>query len=78
MRFADGHELAKRLGEVTSWTSDKHLQYVGDMYRKFYINRSDYYGINIEGYFLERNPELVGDTFLDFSPHPDTEGIVHP
>ncbi len=78
MMFNDPHGLAKRVNEVTSWTSDKYLQYCFDQYRRFYNDKSDYYGIELDGYFLERNPQLVGDSFLDFSPQRDKDGIVPP
>ena len=37
-----------------------------DNYKKFYESTNDYYGKELNGYWLENNPKLIHEAFFEF------------
>lgn len=78
--FGDEKELAAKVIWAKSWSEKQYKDLVVNNYKRLFEAESDYYGRKLNGYWLETNLQLVGDTFLEFSDcaKKDENGIVAP
>jgi hypothetical protein len=65
--FSNSQELADKVLWSRSWSEKRYRDLIVDNYKRFYDGQSDYYGLKLNGYWLEANMNLVADTFLSFS-----------
>ena len=83
--FRDPKELGAKITWAMGWDEKFLMKTLTETYDRFFNKQSDYYGANINGYWLEQNIQLVGNTFLafetDFAPQDvqaNEDGIVEP
>lgn len=78
--FGDEKELAAKVIWVKSWSEKQYRDLVANNYKRLFESESEYYGRKLNGYWLETNLQLVGDTFLEFREcvKKDENGIVEP
>lgn len=76
--FKDADELVKLIVDRIGWYEKKYLNAINTNYKRFFADKTDYYGIPLNGYWIENNYELVGDTFLGMEPKRDKNGLVPP
>lgn len=72
------NEFAQRLISIRSWSDRRYQDTIQQNYHRTFESDVDYFGQRINGYWLERNLEIVGDTFLKFSSETNADGIVPP
>lgn len=65
--FNNSQELADKLLWARSWSEKRYRDLIVNNYKRFYDAPSDYYGVKINGYWLEANMQLIADTFLTFN-----------
>lgn len=63
-QFKDADGLADRIIQARSLTTDAYGKVIEDNYRKFYGGQTDYYGIKLNGYFLDNNLMMAMDAFF--------------
>lgn len=63
---------------IRSWSDRRYQDTIQGNYTRTFESDVDYFGQHINGYWLERNLEIVGDTFLKFDPNTNADGIVPP
>lgn len=77
-KFKDAEELVQRIVEFKGWYEKKYRNEISANYKRFFESKNDYYGIELNGYWLENNFNLVGDTFLEWNQKRNEDGIVPP
>ena len=77
-QFKDADGLADRIIQARSLTTEAYGKAIEDNYRKFYEGQSDYYGITLNGYFLDNNLTMAMDAFFGQQDKPLAEDQIVP
>lgn len=72
--FLDGKTLCDKLIWAKNWSEKRYSSVITSNYMKFFDNQCDYFGTPLNGYWLENNFSLTGDTFLRY----DWQGGIKP